>query len=170
MRNEFSQSIHTAVDRLLDVEPENDARDNIDMLSASVDICQFIAAIIASPFLLSAILVEGGGSFFTYAYAQYVCVAVIVGTLPVFAGQKFFARIARDKYRQLKETIANWLRREQIERHIERIQRAFRQVQQEQASVSWKRLSRESNQICLPAPESAPFLLFAHRQAPLRIP
>jgi hypothetical protein len=35
MRNEFSQLIQTAVDRLLDVEPENDPRDNMDMLSAS---------------------------------------------------------------------------------------------------------------------------------------
>jgi hypothetical protein len=170
MRNGFKQSIQTAVDRLLDVEPENDTRDNIDMLFASVNICLLIAAIIASPFLISAIQVEEGGSFFIYSYAQYIRTALIVGTLPLFIIQKVIAWIGREKYQQLKEKIANWLRREQIEQHIERIQRAFRQVQQEQASVSWKRLSRESNQICLPAPESAPFLLFAHRQAPLRIP
>jgi hypothetical protein len=170
MRNGFSHSIETAVDRLLEVEPENDTRDNMDMLLTSFFICLLIAVVMGSPFLLSALRVEEGGRFFIYTYAQYIRTALIVGTLPVFAVQKFFARIARDKYRQLKETIANWLRREQIERHLERIQRAFRQVQKEQASVSWKRLSRESNQICLPAPESAPFLLFAHRQAPLRIP
>lgn len=160
----------TIFDHVLDIAPE---KNNASVLKIAVycsSICLMLAVVNLSPLLFAAFRVEESAGFFAYEYLLRVAIAAAVAIPFSFVSHYAVVQIAHKKYHELRAAITSWLRQEQTEWHNERILKASRRVQQEQTAVAWRRLLRENRHHCLPAPESTPFLLFAHRQAPLRIP
>jgi hypothetical protein len=162
--------VGTVFDLVLDIAPEKNNASVLKTMVCSSSICWMLAVVSLSPLLFAAFQVEESAGFFVYEYLLLVTITAIVAIPFSFVSQYAVVQIAHKKYHELKAAIAGWLRREQAARHTERILKASRRVQQEQTAVAWRRLLREHKHLCLPAPESTPFLLFAHRQAPLRIP